>query len=198
MRHLLKLSLFLLLCLLILLGVHYFSERNGLSFEDAFTNSSTDAKYKYYVEIDDIINSEGLHPIVEEKTEQLIKYSSEKGIDIIITDGYRSIEEQDKLYKQGRQNSEQVVTNAEGGQSYHNYGLAVDYALLNENGDPIWDIHYDGNKNGEPDWFEVADIAKELGFTWGGDWSRFVDYPHLQMTFGYSIRELKQAAQNSN
>ncbi|WP_054704129.1 M15 family metallopeptidase [Bacillus sp. JCM 19041] len=197
MRHLLKLSLFLLLCLLILMGVYYFSERNGLPFEEAFTDSFTDAKLINNVEIDEIINSEGLHPIVEEKTEELIKQSSEVGIDIIITDGYRSIEEQDKLYKQGRQNSGQVVTNAKGGQSYHNFGLAVDYALLNENGEPIWDIHYDGNQNGEPDWFEVADIAKELGFQWGGDWSRFVDYPHLQMTFGYSIRELKQAARNS-
>ncbi|MNJ02990.1 Peptidoglycan L-alanyl-D-glutamate endopeptidase CwlK precursor [compost metagenome] len=38
---------------------------------------------------------------------------------------------------------------------------------------------------------EVVTIAKKLGFTWGGDWVNFPDYPHLQMDFGYSIRQLK-------
>ncbi|MNY82762.1 Peptidoglycan L-alanyl-D-glutamate endopeptidase CwlK precursor [compost metagenome] len=50
---------------------------------------------------------------------------------------------------------------------------------------------YDGNGNGESDWMEVVSIAKGLGFTWGGDWENFPDYPHLQMDFGYTIRQLK-------
>ncbi|GAE93461.1 endolysin [Gracilibacillus boraciitolerans JCM 21714] len=56
----------------------------------------------------------------------------------------------------------------------------------------IWDLEYDGNQNGQSDWMEVVEIAKLLGFSWGGgDFTRFSDYPHLQMDFGLSITELK-------
>lgn len=145
------------------------------------------------VEMEEIIYADGLHPIIEEKTEQLIKKAGAIGIDMMITDGFRSIEEQNDIFRQGRSTGGEIVTNAMGGQSLHNFGLAVDYALLNQNGQPIWDLTYDGNNNGEPDWFEVAEIAKELGFEWGGDWSEFVDFPHLQMTFGYTMEEIQQA-----
>lgn len=50
----------------------------------------------------------------------------------------------------------------------------------------------DDNGNGKADWMEVVDLAKDMGFTWGGDWTDFPDYPHLQMDFGLSIRDLKR------
>jgi peptidoglycan LD-endopeptidase CwlK len=133
-----------------------------------------------------------LHPIVAEKVEILIEKTAEKNIEILITDDYRSYEEQDKLYEKGRSTPGQVVTHAEGGESYHNFGLAVDFALQLENGNVIWDIGYDGNGNGQSDWFEVSEIAKELGFQWGGDWRGFKDYPHLQMDFGLTINDLQE------
>ena len=133
-----------------------------------------------------------LHPIVAEKVDVLIEKTAEKNIEILITDDYRSHEEQDKLYQKGRSTPGLVVTHAEGGESYHNFGLAVDFALQLENGHVIWDIDYDGNGNGQSDWFEVAEIAKELGFQWGGDWRGFIDYPHLQMDFGLSINDLQE------
>ncbi len=116
-----------------------------------------------------------LHPTVAEKAAILIERAEAKGISIVITDDYRSHEEQDKLYAQGRQNSGEIVTYAQGGESYHNYGLAIDFALQLESGEVIWDLDYDGNGNGQSDWLEVADIAKELGFEWGGDWHHFKD-----------------------
>ncbi|PZD96429.1 M15 family peptidase [Paenibacillus sambharensis] len=134
----------------------------------------------------------GLHPIVAAKQNELIRLTEEAGITILITDGFRSKEEQDALYRQGRSDEGPVVTHAQGGESYHNYGLAIDFALRTDDGDVIWDLSYDGNGNGESDWMEVVSIAKDLGFTWGGDWASFRDYPHLQMDFGYSIRELKK------
>ncbi|WP_303708865.1 M15 family metallopeptidase [Alkalihalobacillus sp. LMS6] len=149
------------------------------------------------VPIEEVIYAEELHPKVADKTETLIEQAADNGIDIIITDGFRSFEEQDELYQQGRSSSGNIVTNVSGGESFHNFGLAVDYALLNSDGQPIWDIEYDGNQNGESDWFEVADMAKDLGFVWGGDWNHFVDYPHLEMTFGYSIRDIQRALEQS-
>ena len=133
-----------------------------------------------------------LHPIVAEKVEILLEKTAERGITILITDDYRSFEEQDKLYDKGRRTPGIVVTHAEGGESYHNFGLAVDFALQLENGNVIWNTEYDGNGNGQSDWFEVGEIAKELGFQWGGDWRGFKDYPHLQMDFGLTINDLQE------
>jgi len=132
-----------------------------------------------------------LHPKVEEKKNELIIKAEQVGIQVVITDTIRTSEEQDALYAQGRTEEGNIVTNAEAGESYHNYGLAVDYALEDQSGNIIWDIEYDGNENGEPDWFEVAEIAKGLGFEWGGDWEQFQDYAHLQISFGLSINRLQ-------
>lgn len=133
---------------------------------------------------------EGLHPVVAERAEVLRQRAAQIGIVIRFTDGFRSFEEQEALFAQGRTTAGNIVTNARGGESYHNYGLAVDYAI--EAGpNVIWDLDYDGNGNGRSDWFEVAEIAKELGFSWGGDWESFKDYPHLQMDFGYTLHNLQ-------
>lgn len=133
-----------------------------------------------------------IHPIVDERTNLLIERAARKGIVVVITDGFRSAEEQDRLYEQGRTTAGNIVTHAKGGESYHNYGLAVDFALRDSGGNVIWDRQYDGNVNGIADWSEVVTIAKELGFEWGGDWANFKDYPHLQMNFGLAIDDLQR------
>lgn len=85
-----------------------------------------------------------------------------------------------------------IVTNAKGGTSYHNYGLAFDFALLLPNGTSLsWDINRDGDKDKTADWQEVVQEAKRLGLEWGGDWTSFKDYSHLQMTFGLTIDQLR-------
>ncbi|WP_087974483.1 M15 family metallopeptidase [Oceanobacillus rekensis] len=139
-----------------------------------------------------------LHPIVEERKNILVEQVSDININIVITEEIRTFEEQDQLYEQGRTTDGNIVTNARGGESYHNYGLAIDYALENEAAKIIWDVQYDGNNNGKSDWFEVADIAKELGFEWGGDFRNFRDYPHLQMTFDLSLRQLQSGIRPSS
>ncbi|MFX3635301.1 MAG: M15 family metallopeptidase [Candidatus Pristimantibacillus sp.] len=133
-----------------------------------------------------------LHPIVAAKEAELIAATKKIGITILITDSVRTNEEQDALYERGRSQDGAVVTNVRGGESYHNYGLAIDFALRTKEDKVIWDLEYDGNGNSKADWMEVVAIAKKLGFTWGGDWKNFRDYPHLQMDFGYSIRELQR------
>ncbi|WP_397373235.1 M15 family metallopeptidase [Paenibacillus sp. PAMC21692] len=134
----------------------------------------------------------GLHPIVLAKSNELVEESAKIGIEILITDDFRSHVDQDALFEQGRTAKGPIVTHARGGESFHNYGLAIDFALKTKKGQVIWDMEYDGNRNGEPDWLEVVNIAKGLGFSWGGDWKGFKDYPHLQMDFGYSISELQR------
>jgi len=107
----------------------------------------------------------------------------------------RTIDEQDKLYAQGRTAPGQIVTKAKGGLSFHNYGLAIDIVLVwDTDGDgdydkAVWDVKtdYDGDK--KSDWMEVVAVFKEYGWEWGGDW-KFSDPPHFQKTFGKSVRDL--------
>ena len=114
----------------------------------------------------------------------------------------RTFAEQDALYAQGRTKAGAKVTNAKGGQSYHNYGLAIDIVLLvdkDKNGSfetASWDIKTDFDADGKSDWIEVVNIFKRYGFEWGGDW-KFVDNPHFQKTFGKSINELYELHKNN-
>lgn len=109
----------------------------------------------------------------------------------------RTFAEQDALYAQGRTKPGSIVTKAKGGQSYHNYGLAVDIVLLvdkDSNGTfetASWDTKSDFDGDKKADWQEVVAIFKRYGWEWGGDW-RFVDAPHFQKTFGRSIVDLQQ------
>jgi peptidoglycan L-alanyl-D-glutamate endopeptidase CwlK len=108
----------------------------------------------------------------------------------------RTFAEQDALFAQGRSKPGKRVTNAKGGQSYHNYGLAIDIVLLvdkDKNGTfetAAWDLKTDFDGDKKADWMEVVQIFKRYGFEWGGDW-KFVDAPHFQKSFGKSIYELR-------
>lgn len=62
----------------------------------------------------------------------------DSGIELLIYCGYRSLGEQEKLYRQGRADSGRIVTNAKAGQSFHNYGRAIDFVPI-ENGEADWD-----------------------------------------------------------
>jgi peptidoglycan L-alanyl-D-glutamate endopeptidase CwlK len=133
----------------------------------------------------------GLHPDVVQKAELVRQIAAEQGILIRYTDGYRSFDQQDALYNQGRTTEGPVVTNARGGQSYHNYGLAIDFVLTDHYGNAHWELDRDINGNGVSDWEDVGNIAKSVGFTWGGDWESFPDYPHLQLDYGMSLADLQ-------
>ena len=125
----------------------------------------------------------GVNPVVVLGAECVIKIAEKQGINAIIVQGYRTKEYQDKLYAQGRTTAGDIVTRTKGGQSPHNHGLAVDFVL-----EPItW--------TRTPEWEKVAEIAEELGFTWGGRWKGFVDNPHIEMTFGMKPSEWQQRMQ---
>lgn len=115
----------------------------------------------------------------------------------------RTFAEQDALYAQGRTrlfdaNGKRlgVVTKAKGGQSIHNFGLALDIVLLKDtNGDGTfesasWEDTVDFDKDGRADWMEVVSILKKNGWIWGGDWKSFKDKPHFEKTFGHTWRTL--------
>lgn len=112
----------------------------------------------------------------------------------------RTKKEQDDLFAIGRTKPGKIVTNAKGGQSYHNYGLAIDIVLLvdrDKNGSfesASWETNVDFDGDGKADWQEVVNIFKRYGWEWGGDW-KFSDKPHFQKTFGKSIKWLVSTGQ---
>lgn len=140
-----------------------------------------------------------LHPAVRDEVIALID-KVEKGfptnIAVRIVQGLRTIAEQNILYAKGRTADGNIVTNAKGGSSYHNYGLAIDFAILIDkdgNGaydELSWDIKKDNDKDGIADWLEVVKVFEAAGWEWGGRWSSIKDYPHVQKTFGYKWQDL--------
>lgn len=141
-----------------------------------------------------------LHPKIRDEVKALI-IQAEAGfppnIAIRIVQGLRTFAEQDALYAQGRTDkTKPKVTNAKAGSSYHNYGLAIDFALLiDKDGNGSyetlsWDTLKDFDKDGLPDWKEVVKVFEDAGYFWGGRWAKMVDAPHLQKIFGYTWRQL--------
>lgn len=114
----------------------------------------------------------------------------------IITFTLRTWPEQQALYDQGRTKPGDIVTNAKAGQSYHNYGLALDFALQINGLKLVWDINKDFDFDHVSDWMEVVKAFKAEGFTWGGDWKSLKDYPHFEMTFGRNWSQLSAMYSN--
>lgn len=138
---------------------------------------------------------EQLHPKVREEVKQLVDQANQvtgANVTIRIVQGLRTIEEQDALYAQGRTKPGKKVTNAKGGTSYHNYGLAIDFAfLVKDKGEISWDQTKDWDGDKVADWLEVVQIFLRAGWEWGGNWKTIKDNPHFQKSFGLTWQQLK-------
>jgi peptidoglycan L-alanyl-D-glutamate endopeptidase CwlK len=124
----------------------------------------------------------GLDPEFRERLAEFERRLLESGIRVKLVCGYRSIEEQNRLYAQGRTTPGRIVTNARGGYSWHNFGLAADYAFV-VGGQLTW--------NGP--WKVFGRIARETGLEWGGAWKKFPDRPHVQWRKGRTLREMRES-----
>jgi len=126
----------------------------------------------------------GLDPEFRTKLGIFEKRLLESGIRVKLVSGYRSIEEQNRLYALGRTKPGRIVTKARGGYSWHNFGLAADYAFIS-GGQLTWD----------GPWRIFGRIARECGLEWGGDWRKFPDRPHVQWRRGKTLAEMRRSAE---
>lgn len=131
-----------------------------------------------------------LHPAISAEALAIATSLWQAGVWLRVTHTFRTWEEQAALYAKGRSMPGRVVTNAKPGQSYHNYGLALDFTVLTPQGKVSWDRDADFNADALSDWFQVVEAFKAKGWEWGGDWKSFKDYPHLQKTFNHPVRNL--------
>jgi peptidoglycan LD-endopeptidase CwlK len=92
------------------------------------------------------------------------------GIKFIFTCTYRTQEEQDRLYAQGRTTVGKRVTWNK--HSKHTDREAFDVVPVDNNGECIWDDN--------ELWERIGAIGESVGLRWGGRWIKR-DRPHFEM-----------------
>lgn len=116
-------------------------------------------------------NLEDLHPDIIPLAVRLSFAAAAQGINLVVTQTRRTLEEQAELYAQGRTKPGKIVTNAKPGESAHNYGLAFDVAFREGEHGVTW----------VGPWGALGEIAAEIGLEWGGNWRSFPDRPHFEL-----------------
>ncbi|MBO0887490.1 M15 family metallopeptidase [Candidatus Bathyarchaeota archaeon] len=129
-----------------------------------------------------------VHPLLAEKIRAMASQLMAEGIPIRVTQGLRTWEEQEDLYRQGRNgDTRPIVTNAPPGFSFHQFGLAVDCVPMTDKG-PDWNITH-------PVWQRMIAVGQSLGLTSGATWRSFPDAPHFQYTGILSATPTNQVRQ---
>lgn len=110
-----------------------------------------------------------LTPLAQKACNLFMARCKTKGLNVLITETYRSQERQNYLYEQGRTRPGNIVTWTKN--SRHTSRRA-------------WDIcqNVKGKEYADSGFFKACgQIAKELGITWGGTWKK-ADTPHFEIS----------------
>jgi hypothetical protein len=99
-----------------------------------------------------------------------------------IVSAFRSWEEQDRLYAQGRTAPGRIVTSARGGQSTHNFGIAWDVGVFDGAGRYLQESEV---------YRAIGPVGEEIGLEWGGRWRSFPDYPHYNVRTGLTVAQMR-------
>jgi peptidoglycan L-alanyl-D-glutamate endopeptidase CwlK len=117
---------------------------------------------------------------MQEKARAFAGAMAESGIPFMFTCTYRSQEEQDALFAQGRTKPGRKVTWVR--HSKHQDRLAFDIAILKD-GKPTWDVKVDVSNDDLPDYEQAGEIGESLGLRWGGRF-KTRDLPHFEFKGG--------------
>lgn len=116
-----------------------------------------------------------LRPDVAANCRTWLEQCSKDGLNVLVTQTVRDREYQEYLYAQGRTRPGSIITNGKV-PTFHadTAGLAFDFCK-----------NVKGHEYDDEGFFhKAAAIAKEMGFSWGGDWKSFPDMPHIQWDNG--------------
>ncbi|EIA6941543.1 M15 family metallopeptidase, partial [Listeria monocytogenes] len=114
---------------------------------------------------------------------KLLDWAENSGIEVLIYETIRTKEQQSANVASG---ASQTM------RSYHLVGQALDFVMAK--GKTVDWGAYRSDKGKK-----FVAKAKSLGFEWGGDWSGFVDNPHLQFNYkGYGTDTFGKGASTSN
>lgn len=139
------------------------------------------ARHLSRVALYELKGAEALYPDLKGKAERLMEIMAAQGMPIWIVEGFRTAKKQDDYYAKGRSKPGNVITNAQGLESYHQFGLAFDVAFTKYNWNPPkWEW-----------WTALGKEGEKLGLVWGGsfqDWGHFEWHPYPGMEW----KELKE------
>lgn len=108
----------------------------------------------------------GIHPDLRKVADLALQLSP---FDFIITDGRRTLKEQRDFVRKGVSKTMK---------SRHLYGFAIDYVAIVGN-----KVKYDLKAmKAISDAFKKAGNQLGIPVEWGGDWKRFKDTPHIQLS----------------
>jgi peptidoglycan L-alanyl-D-glutamate endopeptidase CwlK len=106
----------------------------------------------------------------------LLELGYKNELNVQISCGYRSPEEQDALYSIGRTRPGKVVTNAKAGQSKHQKRIAVDLFFLDSEGKADF-----GTSLYKKLWtLAVRNGLDKQGLVWSGNWKTFKEMAHFE------------------
>ena len=140
-------------------------------------------------------NIQSLLPEAQRKAREFLHAAPSKTLSYRIISGTRTFAEQDALFAKGRTAPGPKVTNARGGQSNHNFGIAWDVGIFDGK------TFFTGKTKAQSKaYVDLADtvMTKVKGLEWGGHFKSIKDTPHYQVATGKSatqIRKLFQAGE---
>jgi len=108
--------------------------------------------------------------------------------ELVMISGTRTWKEQDALYAQGRTRPGRRVTNAKGGQSNHNFGIAGDFGIFRR-GDYLDDNAARADQAlTDRIYRHLAKKAEAFGLEAGYNW-RTKDPPHFEVATGLTLAQ---------
>ena len=145
-----------------------------------------------------------MHPKLQEYFKEFSAKMAEAGVPFALTCVLRTKAEQTAYYAQGRKSLVEVnklrqaagmsmlvpsenkytVTSTMNSKHFpdvNGKSRAFDIVILKNGKTLVWDIKWDGDKDGIPDYLEAANIAREIGLEAGAFWKTFKDWPHMQL-----------------
>lgn len=124
-----------------------------------------------------------LHPAAQARFRALLRAIEASGWRVTVTSGYRSFAKQAALYAADSRN-------ARPGRSHHNYGLAIDINAANKDGRAL------RKASPKSEWLAsgIPQLAKSMGFAWGGDFAGYYDPVHFDLKNDYPMDQVAAAA----
>jgi peptidoglycan L-alanyl-D-glutamate endopeptidase CwlK len=164
----------------------------------------------------------GLDPDLQEKVVELIDSCKKEGIQIRLSSGLRTLDEQNKLWRRafatkyimqvvkdlkskhcdyladaiervGIQPAGRLVTRLHGGLSWHNWGKAADFTVIDKQGYVVKIAEH-------PILKDFGEVVKAVGLRWGGDFKStdplHVQLNHKEVPSVYTINQINEHFKN--
>jgi peptidoglycan L-alanyl-D-glutamate endopeptidase CwlK len=145
-----------------------------------------------------LVRLRGCHPELQARVKALIATLAAQGLELVLTQGVRSVAQQQALYAQGRYKPGKIVTNCDGVVKVSNhqpkadgYGYAVDVAWRTASGVITW----------EGPWETLGQAAEAQRLIWGGHFRvikdgklvSWPDLPHLELPSSFAAPSARKA-----